>query len=88
MTQDSGTLRGKRAIAGGRAPVRTVLYMATLTATRCNPAIRTFYQRLVAAGKLKKVALVAAMRKLLTMLNAMLRDQRPWTPSITPISSL
>jgi transposase len=79
IAQDSGKHRGTRVIAGGRASVRCVLYMATLTATRCNPMIRRFYQRLVAAGKPKKVALVAAMRKLLTMLNAILRDQRPWT---------
>jgi transposase len=87
MAQDSGAMRGKRVIVGGRASVRAVLYMATLTATRCNPPIRAFYQRLVAAGKAKKVALVAAMRKLLISLNAILRDQRPWSPSMTPISS-
>lgn len=87
MAQDSGAMRGKRVIAGGRASVRAVLYMATLTATRCNPAIRAFYQRLVAAGKPKKVALVAAMRKLLVSLNAILRDQRPWSSSTTSIPS-
>lgn len=78
IAHDSGTLRGKRAIAGGRARVRTTLYMAALVATRHNAVIRAFYQRLVAAGKPKKVALVACMRKLLTILNAMLRDGRPW----------
>ncbi|HWE62239.1 MAG TPA: IS110 family transposase [Chloroflexota bacterium] len=74
---DSGTLRGRRIIYGGRARVRCALYMATLVATRWNPVIRPFYQRLCAAGKPKKVALVACMHKLLTILNAMLRDQTP-----------
>lgn len=87
VAHDSGALRGKRAIAGGRARVRSVLYMATLVATRCNPVIRTFYQRLLALGKPKKVALVACMRKLLTILNAMLRDQRPWSLTISPSNS-
>lgn len=68
-------------IAGGRGHIRRVLYMATLTAIKHNPAIRTFYQRLVAAGRPGKVALTAAMRKLLTILNAMLRDRRPWQPA-------
>jgi len=84
IAHDSGAMRGKRAIAGGRAAVRTVLYMATLVATRCNPVIRTHYHHLLAVGKAKKVALVACMRKLLTMLNAMLRDQRRWSPPLTP----
>lgn len=66
-------MRGRRTIFGGRAGVRTALYMAALVATRFNPVIKTFYMRLVAAGKHKKVALVACMRKLLTILNAMLR---------------
>jgi transposase len=79
---DSGTLRGKRRIWGGRAAIRSVLYMAAVTAARCNPVIRVFYQRLVQAGKPKKVALVACMRKLLTILNAMLRDQKPWNESL------
>jgi transposase len=83
VAHDSGTMRGKRAIAGGRASVRAVLYMATLVATRRNPLIRACYDRLLAAGKPKKVALVACMRKLLTMVNAMLRDQRPWTPLLS-----
>ncbi len=65
-------------IAGGRAHIRRVLYMATLTAAKHNPAIRAFYQRLVAAGRPGKVALTAAMRKLLTILNAILRDRRAW----------
>ena len=83
---DSGTLRGRRTIWGGRASVRSVLYMATLAATRFNPAIRTFYLRLRAAGKLPKVALVACMRKLLTILNAMLRKRTPWALSIAEVS--
>ena len=78
LNRDSGTLRGRRAVLGGRAAVRTVLYMGTLRATRCNPAIRRFYDRLLAAGKAKKVALVACMHKLLTILNAMLKHQTPW----------
>jgi len=86
MADDSGASRGKRAIVGGRAHVRQVLYMAALVATRCNPLIRQFYQRLLAAGKPKKVALVACMRKLLTILNAMVRDQKPSSPSLTPAS--
>src|SRR5262245_58044393 len=69
---DSGTLRGRRTIWGGRAHVRTVLYMGTLVATRFNPQIKAFYQRLLAAGKIKKVALTACMHKLVTILNAML----------------
>ena len=71
---DSGLSRGRRRIIGGRFEVRRALYMATLAATRFNPAIRTFYERLVAAGKLKKVALIACMRKLITHLNAITRD--------------
>lgn len=78
VNRDSGTLRGKRAIAGGRASVRAALYMAALVASRRNPAIAAFYRRLLAAGKAPKQALVACMRKLLAMLNAMLRDKRPW----------
>ncbi len=76
--RDSGTLRGKRVVWGGRASVRAVLYMAALVACRCNPVIRSFHQRLQAAGKAPKVALVACMRKLLTILNAMLRDGSRW----------
>lgn len=75
---DSGTLRGRRTIWGGRAHVRTVLYMGTLVATRFNPRIKAFYQRLLAAGKLKKVALTACMHKLLTILNAMLKHRKAW----------
>ena len=79
---DSGRLKGQRSISGGRATLRTALYMATLVATRYNAPIKAFYQRLVDAGKPKKVALVAAMRKLLTILNAMVRDGKPWDESI------
>jgi len=75
---DSGTLRGRRTIWGGRAHVRTVLYMGTLVATRYNPRIKAFSQRLLAAGKLKKVALTACMHKFLTILNAMLKHRTPW----------
>ena len=78
LNGDSGTLRGKRTIWGGRAHVRTVLDMSTLVATRFNPQIKTFYQRLLAAGKVKKVALTACMRKFLTILNAMLKQRTPW----------
>lgn len=78
FNRDSGTLRGKRAIWGGRARVRRALYMAALSATKCNPVVKAFYQRLVAAGKAKKVALTACMRKLLTILNAMVKSQQKW----------
>jgi transposase len=77
---DSGTMRGKRTIWGGRAHVRTVLYMSTLVATRFNPQINVFYERLLAAGKVKKVALTACMRKFLTILNAMLKHRTRWQP--------
>ena len=76
--RDSGALRGKRAVWGGRSRVRAVLYMGALVASRHNPAIRDFYQRLLASGKPKKLALVACMRKLLTILNAMLKRRTPW----------
>ncbi len=82
--KDSGRYRGKRRIFGGRADVRQVLYMATLSATRSNPKIKEFYERLVAAGKPKKVALTAAMRKLLTILNAIIRTGKPWQPDFKP----
>lgn len=85
VAHDSGAMRGKRAIAGGRARVRAVLYMATLVATRHNPVLHAFYHRLLAAGKPKKVALVACMRKLLTILNAMLRDHRPWSSTLATV---
>jgi transposase len=82
MNHDSGTLRGKRAIAGGRAFPRQALYMAALVASQHNPVSKVFYARLLAAGKPKKVALVACMRKLLTILNAMVRTGRPWDASL------
>jgi transposase len=78
---DSGKLKGRRCISGGRATVRSTLYMATLVATRYNPVIKTFYQRLLSAGKLKKVALVACMRKLLSILNAMVKSNTAWDDS-------
>lgn len=78
FNRDSGRSKGKRAIRGGRAAVRSVLYMATVAAMRFNPVIRAFARRLLDAGKAKKVAIVACMRKLLTILNAMLRDGLRW----------
>lgn len=78
MNRESGSWRGKRRIRGGRVTVRTALYMASLSATRFNPAIKAFYQRLLAQGKHKKVALTACIHKLVIMLNAMIRDQVPW----------
>jgi transposase len=80
FNRDSGALRGKRACWGGRAPVRTGLYLATRSAIRFNPPIRACYTRLVAAGKLKRVATVACLRKLLTMLTVMLRTNTDWDP--------
>jgi len=80
MNRDSGTMRGKRMVWGGRAPVRAVLYMATLVGIKHNPVLRTFYERLRAAGKPFKVAATACMRKLLTILNAMLHQNRRWDP--------
>lgn len=81
FNRDSGQLRGRRTVWGGRAPVRAALYMAALVATRFNPVILAFYQRLCAAGKPKKVALTACMRKLLTILNAMLKHRTHWAPN-------
>jgi transposase len=78
FNNDSGHFRGKRRVKGGRPCVRTVLFMATITATKFNPVIRAFYQHLLLKGKLKKVAIVACMRKLLIFLNAMIRDSRYW----------
>ena len=82
MANESGNRRGRRRVQGGRFEIRRVLYMAALTAARYNPAIRTFYERLTQAGKPPKVALVACMRKLLTMLNAMVRTGNPWDASL------
>jgi transposase len=78
FNRDRGTLRGKRAVWGGRAHVRAVLYMSTLAAVRHYPVLKAFYERLRAVGKAPKVALTACMRKLLTILNAMLKHQTPW----------
>jgi transposase len=78
LNRDSGHFRGKRKVWGGRSHVRSALYMAALVATRYNLVIKAFYERLLAAGKPKKVALTACMRKLLTILNAMTRDHRSW----------
>ncbi len=78
INRDSGRLRGKRRIQGGRASIRTVLYMATLSATQCNPVIKAFYKKLVAQGKHKKVALTACMRKFITILNTMIKNKTEW----------
>jgi transposase len=78
LNRDSGQHRGRRTIFGGRAAVRRALYMPTVVATVHNPVIRAFYQRLITAGKAKKLALIAAMRKLLTILNAMVRSGKHW----------
>ena len=85
FNRDSGVMRGRRSIYGGRAHVRSMLYMAATTAIRCNPVIRDFYQRLRSRGKPHKVAMVACMRKMLTILNAMLRQSTPWTPERNPV---
>ncbi|BAE74065.1 transposase [Sodalis glossinidius str. 'morsitans'] len=86
INRDSGTMRGRRTIFGGRGGVRTALYIAALVATRFNPVIKAFYTRLLAAGKAKKVALVACMRKLLTILNTMLRKNEEWDESYHHVS--
>jgi transposase len=83
MNHDSGSHRGKRFIRGGRGDVRAVLFMAVQSAVRHNPALKVVYERLVAAGKAKKVALVACMRKLLGILNAVVRDRTPWVDMTT-----
>lgn len=79
FNRDSGAHRGRRMISGGRADIRSLLYMATLSAIRYNSQIKAFYDRLTAAGKPRKVALTACVRKLLTILNAIVRDQKPWS---------
>ena len=85
INRDSGKMRGQRSVWGGRARVRTALYMGALVGSRHNPVIRDLYQRLLAAGKAKKVALTACMRKLLTILNAMVKSGQPWhSPAVTP----
>ncbi len=78
FNRDSGRLKGKRRIRGGRAPIRTMLYMAMLSAIRYNPVIQAFYQKLVAQGKHKKVAIIACMRKMMTILNTMVRNDQEW----------
>jgi transposase len=87
LNRDSGKQRGTRHIFAGRAQVRSKLYMATLTAIRCNPVIKAFYQKLIARNKLKKVAIVACMRKLLTIINVMVRDNKPWNVNAQPVST-
>ena len=86
FNRDSGTLRGKRIVWGGRANVRAVLYMSALVAVRHNPILKQFYQRLVKAGKVAKVALTACMRKLLVILNTMLKNRTSWNPNYVSIS--
>jgi transposase len=83
FNRDSGKVRGKRRIRGGRAHSRTALYLSAMVATRFNPDIKRFYERLVGAGKHKKVALTACIRKIVTALNAMIRDNSPWQPAMT-----
>lgn len=87
INRDSGSMRGRRAVFGGRATVRAALYMAALVASRHNEVIRTFYSRLVAAGKPKKVALVACMRKLLSILNAIVKTGNPWCDQFHQVHS-
>jgi transposase len=81
FARDSGLMRGRRTVWGGRQQVRTALYMAALVASRFDPAIRDSYQRLLKAGKPKKLALAAAMRRLAVILNAILRTGTPWRPT-------
>jgi len=88
LNRDSGTMQGTRSCWGGRASIRQVLYMATISAVRCNPVIRRTYAALRARGKNAKVAIVACMRKLLTILTAMVRDRRRWLPDLTPTLSM
>lgn len=85
LNHDSGKSHGKRSPWGGRSRVRATLYMATLAATRCNPVIRQFFSHLCAEGKLKKVALIACMRKLITILNAMVKNHTSWQPTYQPV---
>lgn len=89
LNRDSGLLRGKRTVWGGRARLRAALYMGTLVATRFNPVIKAFYQRLCAAGKTKKLALTACMRKMLVILNSILRRRVKWGgPHLEPTALL
>jgi transposase len=87
LNRDSGQQRGSRHIWGGRSQVRCKLYMATLAAIRCNPVIKAFYQQLISRNKLKKVAIVACMRKLLTIINVMVRENKLWKPKAQPVSA-
>jgi len=87
LNRDSGTFRGTRTIYGGRAVIRQVLYMAALSATRHNPVIKQYYLKLLAAGKKKKVALVACMHKLLTILNTLLRNKTMWRDKTLPVDA-
>jgi len=86
LNRDSGQMRGRRAIWGGRASVRTALYMAAFSARRCNPVLRDFAQRLEHAGKPFKVVMVACMRKLLTILNSMIRNRTTWNQRLAPVT--
>lgn len=86
VNRDSGTLRGRRMVWGGRADVRTALYMSTIVAVRFNPIIKSTYLRLRAAGKPPKLALAASMCKLLTILNAMLKHRTPWSPKCAELA--
>jgi transposase len=86
FNDDSGYRRGKRRIKGGRSSVRNVLYMAALSASKHNPVLRAFYQQMIKRGKEKKVALTACMRKLLTFLNAIIRDSVPWKPNLKQVT--
>ena len=79
FNRDSGAWRGHRMISGGRTCLRNALYMAALVATRCNPVIKAAYQRFIARGQPRKVALIACLRRLLTILNAIVRDRQPWS---------
>ncbi len=85
LSRDSGVFRGKRRVWGGRRNIRTMLFVGALVASRFNPVIKSLYQRLCAAGKPKKVALVACMRKLLTIVNSMLRTKTPWNPKLADV---
>lgn len=86
LNRDSGKMRGKRSVWGGRASVRAALYMGTLVATRFNPVIRRFYERLIKVGKAKKAAITACMRKLLTIINAMVKHHTPWHYAPEPVA--
>ena len=88
LNRDSGTKQGARTCWGGRASIRQVLFMAATSAIRCNPIIRRNYAALRARGKDHKVAVVACIRKLLTILTAMVRDRRPWSPDLSPTLSM